>query len=190
MLDMSEQDFGKFTSQISNTKHVLRHSWIDRVCTKVELLLFNSLFDRNSINDVLLRSVLDSNKSKSQGHIFTFNHPLSTCSLVHDIDLSDDTDCSYSFIINFSSHLKTIRVGYISICRNYTQYDGTRIRHVSICHSTCNLLDIIWLIRSSHGNSCNTWKIDQSKIWASLRVNCQNNRFIDNVFTLTTNLIC
>jgi hypothetical protein len=57
-----------------------------------------------------------------------------------------------------------------------------------MCHCTCNLFDVIWLIGNS--NTSNTWQIDQSQIWASVRVNLQNNRFIDDIFVVSAKFVC
>jgi hypothetical protein len=51
------------------------------------------------------------------------------------------------------------------------------------------LLNVIRLIGASHWNSCNSWQINHSKIRTSWRVNCQNNWFIYDILTLSTNLI-
>ena len=72
---------------------------------EIQLFLLNSLFDRNSINDVLLGSIFDSNKSQSKRDIFSLNHSFGVCSFVHDINFGDDSDSSNTFWIELSCHL-------------------------------------------------------------------------------------
>lgn len=76
--------------------------------TEVKLLLLNGFLNRNSINDILLRPILDANETKSQLNILTLNHSLSVCTLVHDIDLGNDTNSPNTLLVSFSRHLKTI----------------------------------------------------------------------------------
>ena len=72
---------------------------------EIKLFFLNCSFNSDSINDILLWSILDTNESKSQLNIFTFKHSLSTGTFVHDIDFSDDTNCSDTFRVHISSHL-------------------------------------------------------------------------------------
>ena len=99
MLDMSEENFGELSRKVTNTKQILRHGRVDRMSIEVEILLLNSCFDTDSIDDVLLRSVLDSNETKSERDILSFDHSLGISTFVHDIDFGNDTDGSNTFWI-------------------------------------------------------------------------------------------
>ena len=55
---------------------------------------FLGKLDWDSVDDVLLRSILNSNETKSKSNILAFNHPLRTGTLVHDINL-------FEHIVNF-----------------------------------------------------------------------------------------
>ena len=127
---------------------------------EIKLFLLNSSLDCDPINNVLLRSVLDSDETKSQVDIFTLDHSLSIGSFVHDIDFSDNTDGSNTLWINFSCDLKTIRGGHISIGWKSTQNDGSWVTNISHSHCTSDLLNIVWLIRACHWNSSDTWQIN------------------------------
>ena len=72
-----------------------------------EKVLFSllSYLNGNSVNDVLLRPVFDSDESKPKLNILSFNHSLSTCTLVHDINLCDNTNGPNTLLIHLSSHL-------------------------------------------------------------------------------------
>lgn len=116
------------------------------MCAEVQLFLLNSLLNWDSINNVLLGPVLDSNESKPKGDILSFNHSFGTCSSVHYINFSDDTNSSNTFWITLSSHLETVGGGHISVCRQHAQNDGPWISHISICHSSGDLLNVVRLV--------------------------------------------
>ena len=102
---MSEQNLSKLGGQIANTEKSLRHTRVNRMCAKIELLSFDGNLDRDSINDILLRTIFDTNKSKSQIYVLTLDHSLSTGTFIHDIDFGDDTNGSNTFWVNLSCHL-------------------------------------------------------------------------------------
>jgi len=160
------------------------------MCAEVELLLLNGSLHSLSIDDVLLGSVLDTNETKSKADVLTFDHSLGACSLIHDINLGDDTNCSNTLWITITSHLETIRCGQILIGWQHAENDCSTITNVPVSHGTCDLLDVIWLVRALHWNTSDTWEIDQGQIWAGVGEDVENDGFINNVFTLTTNLVC
>jgi hypothetical protein len=41
-----------------------------------------------------------------------------------------------------------------------------------------------------HRNSSDSWKIDQSQIWAGVRINGQHDWLVDDVFTFAADLVC
>ena len=158
---MCEQNLSELGSQVANTKKTLRHSWVYWMRTKKEFLFFNCFFDCDSINNVLLWSVFNTNETKTKSNIFTFYHSFGTCTFVHNINFCNDTNSSYTFRIHLSCHLQTIRGSHISICWQNTQNNCSWIRHVSCRHCSCNLLNIFWLIRPLHWNSCYTRQINK-----------------------------
>ena len=105
MLNVGEENLSQLGGQVVDAQQALRHRRVHWMGTEIQLLLFDGLLYRNPIDDVLLGPVLDSNKTKAQVHILSLNHPFSICSLVHDINLGDDTDCSNALWVNLSCHL-------------------------------------------------------------------------------------
>jgi len=190
MFDMCEKNFSQFRSQVTNTKERLWHGWINWMSVEIEFFLLDSSFNWNSINDILLGSVFDSNETESKSDIFSFDHSFGTCTFIHDIDFGDDTDSSNTFWIDLSSHLQTIRGGHIDVSWEHTQNDCSWITNISICHCSSNLFNVIRLIWTSHRNTCNTWKINKCKIRTGWRINMECNSLINNVLTLTAYLIC
>lgn len=187
---MSEQDFRKLVNEISNTKQLLRHRRIDLMSAKIHLLLFYSLFDCYSILDILLWSVFDTNKTQSQAYIFSFNHPFSTGSFVHNINLGNNTDGPNTLWVKLTSHLQSIRSRHVLVSWEHTKNNGPALTAISSSHCFRNSLDIFWLIWVSHGNSCNTWKIDHGQIWTRVRIDMKYNWIVDDIFTRTTNFVC
>jgi len=75
------------------------------MCAEIELFSFDGNLDRDSINDILLRTIFDTNKSKSQIYVLTLDHSLSTGTFIHDVDFGNDTNSSDTLWITLSSHL-------------------------------------------------------------------------------------
>ena len=76
--------------------------------SEVELFLLNSLLHSHLVDDVLLRSILDTDISQPKGDVLTCQHPFSVGTLVHDINLGQDTNSPKALRVQFSSHLKSI----------------------------------------------------------------------------------
>lgn len=190
MFNMGEKNFSQFWCKVTNTKERLWHSWINWMSVEIKFFLFNSSLYWNSINNILLRSIFNSNEPESKSNIFSFNHSFGTCTFIHDIDFSDDTNCSNTFWVNLSCHLQTIWSGHINICWKHTKNDCSRIIYVSISHRSSNLLNVIWLIGTSHRNTSDSWEIYKCKIRTGWWINMECNGLINNVLTLTAYLIC
>lgn len=171
MFNMGEKNFGQLWGKITNTKEGLWHSWINWMSVEEKLFFLNGLFNWNSINDILLGSVLNTNETKSEGNIFSFNHSFGTGTLVHNINFGDDTDGSNTFWIDLSCHLKTIRCGHIDVSWEYAQNDSSWIIYISVSHRSSNLFNVIWLIWTCHRNTSNSRKIYKCKIRAGWREN-------------------
>ena len=75
---------------------------------KVKLFFFKRYFDRDSVNNVLLTSILDSDETESEGHILSFDHSFCISTLVHDINFGDDTDCPDTFGVYVTSDLEAV----------------------------------------------------------------------------------
>lgn len=78
------------------------------MCTEIELFSFDGNLHRDSIDDVLLRTIFNADESKSEIDVLTFDHSLSTGTFIHDVDLCDDTNSSNTLWINLSCHLQTV----------------------------------------------------------------------------------
>jgi hypothetical protein len=105
MLNVSKKNFSQLRSKVTNTKERLWHSGINWMSIEIEFFLLDSSLNWNSIDNILLRSVLNTNETKSKSNIFSFDHSLGTCTFIHDIDFGDDTNGSNTFWVNLSCHL-------------------------------------------------------------------------------------
>ena len=92
---------------------------------EIEFFFLLSCFHSNPIDDILLRSIFNSNKTHSKMYIFTFDHSFGGGTFVHDINFCDDTNCSNTFWINLSSHLETIGCCHISVSWKCTKNDSS-----------------------------------------------------------------
>lgn len=75
---------------------------------KIELFSLNSILDSHVIQDILLRTILDTYVTQSQRNILASEHALSIGTLVHDINLSQDSDGSNTTGIDLFGHHETI----------------------------------------------------------------------------------
>ena len=57
-------------------------------------------------------------------------------------------------------------------------------------HRPSDLLNVVWLVRTSHRNSRDTWQIDQSQIGASMRVNIEDDRLVNDALLRAGHLVC
>lgn len=105
---MLKQDLCSHGSQVSNSQKVLRHGGVDGVGAEEQLLLLDGSLDWNTVNDILLRPVLDADKAKSELHVLAFNHALGASTLVHDVDFGDNANGTETLWIDLSSNLKPV----------------------------------------------------------------------------------
>ena len=66
VLDVSEQDLGQLSRQVADTEQALRHRGVHGVSAEVELLLLDGRLDGDSVQDVLLGPVLDSDEPETE----------------------------------------------------------------------------------------------------------------------------
>lgn len=102
---MSKKNFSQFRCKVTNTKERLWHSGINWMSVEIEFFFLDSCLNWNSIDNILLGPIFNSNESKSKCDIFSFYHSFSTCTFVHDINFSDYTNGSNTFWVNLSCHL-------------------------------------------------------------------------------------
>lgn len=102
---MSEENLRQLGGQVANTQETLRHRRVHWMGAEIQLFFFLSFLHCDSVNDVLLRSVLDSDETKPKGDVLALDHSLSVCTFVHDIDFGNDTDGSNTFRVQLSCHL-------------------------------------------------------------------------------------
>ena len=75
------------------------------MCIEIELLFLLSFFNSNPVDDILLRSVLDTNETHSKCDIFSFDHSFGGGTFVHNIYFSYNTNSSNTFWVDLSCHL-------------------------------------------------------------------------------------
>lgn len=74
-----------------------------------ESLFFgNCLLHWNLINNIFLRSVFDTDITKTKGHLLVANHFLGIYTSIHNVDFSDHTNRADTFGVKVTRHLQTI----------------------------------------------------------------------------------
>ena len=141
-------------------------------------LLHGSL-DRDLSLDVFLGSVLDTDVTKTKGDLLVHDGSLGVSSLIHNIDLGDDTDGSNTLRVNSACHSQTFLSSHISVGGNDTKNNCSRVANISLGHTTSDLLDVLGL--SCDRNESDTWQIDQGEIRASVGVHVQHDGVIHNI---------
>ena len=154
---------------------------------EIELLFLDGLLDTNTIHDVLLRSIFDSNKTESELHILAFKHPLSISSLVHNINLSDNTNGPDTLWVELSGHLQAIRCGHICIGWQHAKNNSSMVTTVPCRHALSDFFDI--LILAIDGNTSDTRQVYHCQIGASVRVNVEYDGLVNDVLFLSTDLV-
>ena len=71
--------------------------------TKEIFFIFNSFDNGDIVVNLLLRSALDSKVTKLQWIYIPLEQVKRISSFIHEIDLCDNTDCSFTFRVDFSS---------------------------------------------------------------------------------------
>lgn len=151
------------------------------------LLDLVGLLDRHLVDDISLRAILDTDIAETHGHFLTLEHVPSVGTIVHDIELGDDTDRSVALRVDLTRHLQTIRQRHIHIGGKYAKNNSSLVLNIVSAHVLRNTLNILSL--AVDGNTRNTGKIDECQIGASRRVHRQHNRHVLDVLRFTADLI-
>jgi hypothetical protein len=122
-------------------------------------LVLERIGDRLLILDIPLSSVHNWDITQPQRNDATGENVDNVCSIVHQVDLGQHTDCPLSFGVNFSCELQTIRVGQIGVCGGDCQYDGIGFANLLHDHFSNLSLNVPWLISNRH--LCQTGQVNQ-----------------------------
>lgn len=124
----------------------------------------------NFIDDVLLRSVSNSDKSQLQRNLLIQKHFLRVSTFVHDVYFRDDSDRSFSSLVEVFGELESVRSGHIGIGWDHTQNNCSLINAISLGHLCCYFENVLLTL---HIDSRNTGQIDDCEIRAIVRIDCQ-----------------
>jgi hypothetical protein len=120
------------------------------VASKVLLFLSDRLSNWNCIDNIFLSSVLNTDVAHAKWNLLVHNHTLGIGTSVHDVDFSDDTDCSDTFGVELSCHLEAVRGSHIGVGWHDAKNDSSWVANVSVGHGASNLLNVIRLISNSN----------------------------------------
>jgi len=96
--------------------------------------------------DVFLRSALHTDVSVFQLDSFVLKDIQATCSLVHDVDFGEDSECSMTVLVIFSRKLERIGYGKVLVDGDNAENDAHAVFDVFLCEILCDLLDVFRLI--------------------------------------------
>lgn len=119
---MSGTNSVETTSEVGSSA-VRRLGAVARVVLKELLLVLERRRDRTGVIDVALRSVDDGDVTETKRNDTTSENVDDVRSLVHEVDLGEDTDRSETFRVNLTSELETVGVSQISVGGGDSQND-------------------------------------------------------------------
>lgn len=154
---------------------------------EIQLFLLDSLLDRDTVHNVLLRPILDANESESQLHVLAFEHALGIGTLVHNVNLRDNTNRPNSLWIQLSGHLQTVGGRHIGIGWENAKNNSSWITAVPRRHSLRDFLDI--RVLTVNWNSRDSRQVNHGEVWTGVRVNVENNWLVDDILFLPANFI-
>lgn len=114
LFNMPNQNDIQSLCQIGDPKR-LRLVFVNRVLAEKLFLTLESFFDRDVVDDVLLRAALDTVVSELQWVDTTLQELKSVRSLIHQVDLSDNTDRSFTLWVDLSRKLQSVRVSNVLV---------------------------------------------------------------------------
>ena len=89
---MEEHNLRQLLGEVADTEKALVHTDVSLVASEILTLFLVSFVDGQLVNDVLLAAVLDADETVKEMHFLVLKHVLGISTVVHDIDLRDDTD--------------------------------------------------------------------------------------------------
>ena len=126
-------------------------------------LSFECDLDGNSIIDIFLGSIDDTNVAQFEVNLLIHQHLLSGGALVHDIDFGDDSDGSLLVPVPLPSQFQTVGDCHVLIGRNYAEDNGFGIFAVSGCHFGGDLLNVFLALDVDPGDA---WQVDHCQVRA------------------------
>lgn len=126
---------------------------------EVSLFIFQSRHDRFRRIDISLSSVDNGDITELEWDDPSSQDIHNVRSLIHQVDLGQDTDRPRSIWVHLSCHFQTVRVGQIRVGASDSENDGIGLRDKSHEHISNLLFDISRLV--TDGDFGQTGQIDQ-----------------------------
>ena len=95
---------------------------------KLGLLLYR-VPNGNLLFNLKLTTALHTKVSKLEWVVYTLQSFISVSALVHQVDLSDDTDGTFTFGVHLPSQLKRVRSSDVDVSRSQSEYQGILWQH-------------------------------------------------------------
>jgi hypothetical protein len=128
----------------------VRHVPVCWVVSEEVALGLKSIGKRLPFLDIVLRSVDDTNEAKLEGVYAAGQNIHSICSMVHEIQLCEDTNSSLARGVDMASQLQSLGVYEIDVCGGDGENDTVRLRNVFGDEVPRLLLDICRLVANGY----------------------------------------
>lgn len=181
------QNVGQFFCQGVCPEEFRWECRVNWTCGKEFFFCFETFFNWDVVDDIFLASVLDTHVTISERNLLIFEHLTSIVTSIHDIYLSQASDRSLSWRVNFSHDLEGFTCSEILICWDDTQYYRPLFRNVSEGHVFGDVVDIAWLLSNWDGSDSR--QVDNGEGGAWLRVHIQHDGFVDDLLALPADLV-
>ena len=116
-------------------------------------LSFECDLDGNSIIDIFLSSVDDTDVPQFEMDLLIHQHLLGGGTFIHDVDFGDDSNGPLLASIPLSGQFQTVGDCHVLICRDYTEDNGLWIFAIPSCHICGNLLDVFLTFDVNSGDA-------------------------------------
>ena len=125
------------------------------------LFVFQCRSDRFGLVDIPLTTIDNGHVTQSEGDDPSGQNVHYIGTLVHQVDLGQDTNSTCTLWVNFASHFQTVRVGQIGISSSDGENDSVGLGNEPHQHVPDLLFDISRLV--TNGYFGQTGQVDQSE---------------------------
>ena len=145
-------------------------------------LFFECDLDGDSIIDIFLSSVDDTDVPQFEMDLLIHQHLLSGGALIHDVDFGDDSDGPLLASIPLSGQFQTVGDCHVLIGRDYTEDNGFGIFAVPGCHIGGDLLDVFLTLDVDPGDAR---QVDHGQVGAIVGVDSEFDGVVHDISSLS-----
>ena len=149
-------------------------------------LSFECDLDGNSIIDIFLSSVDDTDVPQFEMDLFIHQHLFGGGTFIHDVDFGDDSNGPLLVPVPLSGQFQTVRDCHVLIGRDHAEDNGFGIFAVPGCHFGGDLLDVFLALDVDPGDAR---QVDHGQIGAIVGVDPEFDGVVHDIPSLSRKLI-